>query len=322
MPLLETILSRRVLFVLGKGGVGKSVVSGAIALLAARRGRRVCVAEVNGSETMAALFDRPPVGYAGAEVAPGLHAMSITAHDSVEEYLVRTLRFRMLYDLVFRNKMVEPFMSAVMGLGDLITVGKVMDLEWERVDGSHGPGAKGPHRFDLVVVDCPATGHGLSLLRAPQAMMDVTRTGPLHQNAELVRDLVSDSRRTGAVFVTLPESLPITETLEAVAAIRSGFAVDLLGVVANAVPPAVFPDSDAAACWPEVRAESLALGGVAAGLAASVDRALRDRERALLQMERLRAGSTLPVLELPLLPRRDLDAAALQELGLAFGAGS
>lgn len=314
------LLDRRVVFVLGKGGVGKSVVSASLGLLAASKGRRAIIAEAAGAETMSALFDREPVGYEGKRLAENLHALSIEPGAAVEEYLVRTLKFRLVYEMVFRNRFVEPFMNAVMGLSDLITVGKVMDLEWERVDGSVGPDAEGPKKYDLVIVDSPATGHGLSLLRSPQAMMDVTRVGPLFNNARMIQDLMADPDRTGVLLVTLAEDMPVSETIQAAREIREQGSAKLLGIVVNGVVPPVFDDPAVAAHWDAVREEGLRLGGAPADAVRDAERSLRDRERAERHIARLEAELGLPTLELPLLSKRDLDRGALAQLGEVLGA--
>ena len=134
----SSLFDRRVLFVVGKGGVGKSVVATALALQAVDQGLRVCIAEMNGAESTAALLGCPPVGYRPTPIAEGIEAISMSAEQATEEYLLRTLRFRKLYDLVFRNRYIEPFMNGILGLSDLTSVGKVMDLEWQRADGSYG----------------------------------------------------------------------------------------------------------------------------------------------------------------------------------------
>jgi anion-transporting ArsA/GET3 family ATPase len=309
------LLDRRVVFVLGKGGVGKSVVSAALGLLAAGRGHKVIVAESSGAETMSALFDRDPLGYAPGNLAENLEGISINPSDAVEEYLVRTLRFRLVYEMVFRNRFVEPFMNAVLGLSDLITVGKVMDLEWERVDGSVGPDAEGPLKYDLVVVDSPATGHGLSLLKSPQAMMDVARVGPLHANARMVGELLSDRARTAVLLVTLAEDMPVSETIEAAAVLRERVDIELAGVVVNGVTPKLLKTPEEEQAWESVRTEGLARGGTAAAAIRDAERSMRDRERAEKHIERLRTELGLPLLELPLLPKRDLDVEALRRLG-------
>ena len=308
------LLDKRVVVVVGKGGVGKSVVSAALGLLAADRGMRTVVAEMGGAETMAALFDREPVGYEPGRVTENLHAMSITAQEATEEYLLRMLRFRLLYELVFRNRYIEPFMDGVLGLSDLISVGKVMDLEWERADGSHGAAATGPHRWDLVIVDAPATGHGLSLLRSPQAVMDVTRIGPMFSNSRTIRDLLADHDKTSVVVVTLAEEMPVSETIDLVGELRSSVDIHLAGLIVNGVPPRLFDTPEIEAAWPEVRERGRAAGGQAAGAVRDAERALRDRARADAHIKRLRDELGLPMAELPMLARRDLDATALRRL--------
>lgn len=314
------LLDKRVLFVLGKGGVGKSVVSASLGLLAAQRGHKVIVAESSGAETMSALFDRDPLGYTPGTLAENLQGISITPHAAVEEYLVRTLRFRLVYEMVFRNRFVEPFMNAVLGLSDLITVGKVMDLDWERVDGSVGPDAEGPLKYDLIVVDSPATGHGLSLLKSPQAMMDVTRVGPLHANARLIRDMLGNREKTAVVLVTLAEDMPVSETIQAATVLRERVDIELAGVVVNGVVPRLFSTPEEEAHWEAIRAEGLAAGGAAEAAVRDAERTLRDRQRADEHIERLRVELGLPLLELPLLPKRDLDASSLTALSAALEA--
>ena len=312
----QDLLDRRVLVVLGKGGVGKSVVSAALGLRATAAGKRAVIAEADGAESMATLFDRGAVGYEGAEIAPCLDAMSISPSQAVEEYLLRMLKFRLLYEVVFRNRYIEPFMNGVMGLSDLITIGKVMDLEWSRADGSHGPDPKGPPKYDLVILDSPSTGHGLSLLGAPQAMMDITRVGPLYGNAKLIRDLLADRERVSVLLVTLAEEMPVNETIELYTKLKEKVDIDVAGIVVNGVRPKLFEDEESAAHWDEIRAVGLANGDErAAAAVADGERAIRERERAEEYIARLRSAIPLPVIEVPLLAQRDLDVQALAQIG-------
>ena len=312
---MRELLDKRLVIVVGKGGVGKSVISGSFGLLAADQGRRTVIAEMGGAETMSALFDREPVGYAGGLLAPRLEAMSITSDQAVEEYLVRMLRFRLLYEVVFRNRFIEPFMNGVMGLSDLISIGKVMDLEWLREDGSLGPTAAGDHRWDLVIVDAPATGHGLSLLRAPRSVMDITRMGPMFHNSEMIRDLLADRSRTAVVLVTLAEEMPVSETIELARDLERHVDIEIAGLVVNGVMPDPLVDPEVRQGWPEVRAWGLEHGGQAEVAVRETERAIRDRSRAEGYIDRLRDELGLPMAEVPMLARRDLDAATLRELG-------
>jgi len=295
------LLDRRVLFVVGKGGVGKSVVTAAIGLFAASQGQRVCIAEMNGCESMSALLGCPPVGYSATSVADNMDAISITPEQATEEYLVRALRFRRLYELVFRNRYIEPFMNGILGLSDLTSAGKVMDLEWLREDGSYGPESTGPWRYDLVLVDCPSTGHGLALLQAAQTMMEVTGAGPLYNNSSMIHELLSDAEKTAVLLVTLAEEMPVAETLEAVTTLRDNLSISLAGVIMNAVPPKLAPASDIAAWWPEVAEQGSSLGGHAEAAVAHGEEILRRRLEARRHSERIQSQSRLPVIELPLL---------------------
>lgn len=307
----RNLLDRRVVAVLGKGGVGKSVIAAALGIKATADGRRAIIAEFGGAESIAALFESPSVGYQGAHVSPGLMAMSITPGQAVEEYLVRMLKFRLLYEVVFRNRYIEPFMNGVMGLSDLISVGKVMDLEWLRADGSLGPEADGLPAYDHVILDCPATGHGLSLLSAPQAMMDITRVGPLYANAKMIRDLLADRARVSVILVTLPEEMPINETIELHARLRDNVDIDIAGVVINGVPPKLFASEAAAEYWVELQSLAGELGPTAERAIQDGLRAQRDRSAAEKHIARLRAAINLPFAEVPLLPGRGIDRSAL-----------
>jgi len=312
---VKELLDRRVVIVVGKGGVGKSVVAASFGLMAADSGRRAVIAEMGGAETMSALFDQQPVGYEGGVLAPGLDGLSITADKAVEEYLVRMLRFRLLYEVVFRNRFIQPFMNGVMGLSDLISIGKVMDLEWLRRDGSLGPTATGPHRWDTVVVDAPATGHGLSLMRAPQSVMDITRMGPMFNNSSMIRDLLADRSRTAVVLVTLAEEMPTSETIELAGALRQHVDVEIAGLVVNGVPPDPLADPEVRAGWDEVRVWGLRQGGQAEVAVRETERTIRDRRRAEGYIDRLRDELGLPLAEVPMLRRRDIDADTLRAIG-------
>jgi len=313
------LFERRVVFVVGKGGVGKSTVAAALGLQAAARGMRVCIAEMNGSESIAALLGCPPVGYRATGVAEGIEAISITPEAATEEYLVRALRFRKLYNLVFRNRYIEPFMNGILGLSDLTSVGKIMDLEWQREDGSYGPESSGPARYDLVIVDCPSTGHGLALLGAPRTMMDVTGAGPLYSNSAMIQQLLSDRRRTAVLLVTLAEEMPVSETLESVATIREQLEIDLAGVVMNSVPQALAPPADLRAWWSDIQDEALSLGGNAAAAAAHGEQIQRQRREAAAYIDRIQQQTQLPVLELPRLDTPQAGLEGLGELGARLG---
>lgn len=288
MPALS---DRRVVLVTGKGGVGKTTVSVALALAAAKLGKRVLLCETQGATRVPALFGRPGKGYEPVQVAPNLWTLSITPADAIQEYVLLQLHFVRLYRMVFKNRVMGPFVDAVPGLHDLVQLGKVWFAEREEEGGRP--------RWDLIVVDAPATGHGLTMLGAPRAMMDLTRRGPFYENARQIAELVEDARRTALVLVTLAEEMPLRETEmlhERLGAQRALVA----GLVLNEVHPVPMPEP---ASWPRDR--ELLLRGGAAGVVRVVDtelRALANQADARVRMRALGA----PVAELPFLFRRDL----------------
>lgn len=284
----------RVVLVTGKGGVGKTTVSAALAVAAARSGKRTILCETSGNTVVPGLFGRPSRGYETIELAPNLYTLSITPEAAIEDYVVQVVKFRRLYQMVFRNKVMGPFVDAVPGLHDLIQLGKVWDLERLRSGGRP--------TWDLIVVDAPATGHGLTMLHAPRGMMDLTVAGPFHANAGLVAGLVEDPARTSLVLVALPEDLPVNETLELYD--RLGELQPLVrGVVLNEVHPPPVPDVAAylrlrGALWEQADAA----GHEAVKLAdLGVARAAAERHAA----QRL-ARVPAPLVKLPFRFRRDL----------------
>lgn len=197
---------QRVLIVTGKGGVGKTTVSLGIAMAAARAGKKVILTETSGARTVPAIFGVAGQGYTPHQLLPNLWTLSITPEEAIEDYVVQQIKVRALFKLVFRNRIMGPFVDAVPGLHDAVQLGKVFDLEQER--------RRGVPAWDLVVVDAPATGHGLTMLASARSMMELTRAGPLHEGVRRVDTVLGDPAKTGLVLVALPEEMPVNETLE------------------------------------------------------------------------------------------------------------
>ncbi len=302
------LLDRRVVLVTGKGGVGKTTVATALALGAAMGGKRVLLVETSGASRVPAIFGVPPRGYALTSVAPNLWTLSITPTEAIEEYAVRELHLRRLYKMVFQNRIMGPFVDAVPGLHDLIQLGKVFDLERDAESGRP--------RWDLIVVDAPATGHGLTMLASPRAMMELTVAGPFHDNARDVAKLFDDPQRTALVLVALAEEMPVNETLDLHR--RLGAQGSLVqALVLNEVHPSPVPDLTAY----EAQRASLLAGANVAGKAAValIDGAIlrlarQDRARTRL------ATLGRPVYDLPFLFRRDLGRAEFATLASALAA--
>ncbi len=304
---MSELLQRELLVVAGKGGVGKSTITAALGLLAQRSGHSTALVELAGTSSLDAAFPGGEIGYEGRTIVPGLRAYSISASQSVEEYLLRHIRIRALYDMVFGNRFIAPFMNAVLGLSDLISLGKVMDLGWE-VDED------GERRYDLLVVDSPATGHGLTMLRAPRAMMEIARKGPLFQNAQLVHDLLADPQRAALILVTLPEEMPVNETIEMAEAVQRSKLIHLAAVVVNGVPETPFQPDEERAFKALVEGREGRVGGEAGRALREANRMLWRRGLAQRHIDRLRREIPVPLVEVPRMASRRIQGETLDTL--------
>ncbi len=295
---MAALLDKRLLWVTGKGGVGKTTVALALGLRAARAGRRAIVCEVAAQERVARVLDRERVGFAEEDVAPGLWALSVDPKRALEEYLQVQLGSSSLARLLWDNRIFSYVSAAMPGLRELVTVGKVWDLAQ---DERHTEGG----RYDVVVVDAPATGHALALLRAPGTFRDLAGVGPIHRQAGHIDAFLHDPERTGVVAVALPEEMPVTETLELRARLQAEAGLTVDRIVLNAMLPERLSADEAA------RVEERA-GANAAARAALEEhrRARRQRE----QLARLEAGAGVPVLALPFLFSPAIGMPELEEL--------
>lgn len=306
MPLLD----HRILVVTGKGGVGKTTVCAALGLLAVRRGLRAVITETSGAQAIPPLFGKASLGYEPLELIPGLDTLSITPLEAIEDYVVQQIKVRRLFELVFRNRVMAPFVDAVPGLHDAVQLGKVWDCAVQARTPTGAP------RWDLVIVDAPATGHGLTMLDAPRSMMELTRAGPMYKGNEKVEAVLGDPQQTRIVLVCLPEEMPVAETLDLndrLGARRNQLSLCIL----NEMHPR--PPTDEAS-WAQARPTLLAEGGqrleAAIGL---VDGWLERHRRQDILQRRLADGLGLPLTTLPFLFRRDLLAGDLGRLATALG---
>lgn len=233
------LLDRRLVIVTGKGGTGKTTVAAAVALAGAAAGRRVLVAEVGLDEHLPSIVEANarasrPVGYEGRDLAKGLRAMRIDPYEALAEYLGLQIGLRGIVRKVFENRAFRQLMDASPGWRELITLGKVWHLEQMQDE-------RGRNRFDLIVVDAPATGHGLTFLDVPRVVGSAVRAGPLRRHAGWVEAMIRDPEHTLLLPVALAEELPARETAELVRRLREDIGVPVDRVVVNAVVPAPFP---------------------------------------------------------------------------------
>ncbi len=305
----STLLDRRLVVVTGKGGVGKSTVSAALALVAARAGKRVLVCEVNAQERVAPLLGAPPAGAAIREATPGVFTVNVTPHEAMREYGVMVLKFRTIYEAVFENRLVRYFLRVVPSLAELVMLGKILyEAKAEEA---------GRPRWDLVIVDAPATGHAVQLLRVPSALVDTVPGGPLRHDADWMEAMLVDPARTAVAIVTLPEEMPVNEAVELDAQLRGVLGMHRAALFVNAMPETRFTAEEAS------RLAGLVEAPPPIGPAARAARlqALRA-EQAARYLARAKAALDLPATVIPLLPAADWGRAAVERVADAIAAGA
>ncbi len=200
-------LQPRTVFVTGKGGVGKSTVSAALALAWRDAGARTLLVEIEGQSSAAAMLSSKTVGYEPTPLAEHLAATRITLSDALKEYSRQRLKVRLVADRLVSNPIMDQFAQAAPGFRELLVLGKLWSLAGETDD-------RGKPRWDAIVVDSPATGHGLGLLGMAGVIARMFPVGPISGEARAVDAFVKDPARVGVVLAALPEELPVTETLE------------------------------------------------------------------------------------------------------------
>jgi hypothetical protein len=303
-----SLLDKRLLLVTGKGGVGKSTVSAALALLAARRGKRVLVCEVNARERVASLLGAPPAGTAIREAAPGIFTVNVTPQEAMREYGLMVLKFRPIYEAVFENRVVRYFLKAIPSLAELVMLGKILHE-------ARAEGARGRPRWDLVVMDAPATGHAVQLLRVPAALIDTVPAGPLRRDAEWMRDLLVDPARTSLSIVTLPEEMPVNESIELDAQVRDVLGIPRGLLFINAMPEARFTTEEGDQLR-RLEPEPPPLGPAARAAVLQAHRA----QMAGRYAARARAALELPAAVLPLLALDTWGREAVERIAEAVAA--
>jgi anion-transporting ArsA/GET3 family ATPase len=287
------LLDRRCLFFTGKGGVGKSTMAAATALLLAELGRRVLLVEVDAKGDVPAQFEQPAVGFTAREVYPGVLAMAMDTEASLQEYLRLNLHVPVLGRLGPLAKALDFVATAAPGVKEILTIGKIA---WEVRESIEG---RADH--DLVVVDAAATGHIVAQLGAADAIRELVDVGPLRNQTQWVTDLISDPAITAVNIVTTPEEMPVAETIELVERLRDSVGAPLGVIVVNRVLPELFTRAD------EETFEALRAPGATAVLTSATGRGateVLDAARLAVSLRRTRAvhlEHLLETVDLPLL---------------------
>lgn len=211
--------------------MGKTTVASALALLACRQGRRVLVVELQPSGALASTLETPPLSFDPVEVVPGCWAMAMDTEAALAEYLRLYVKIPMLGRVGPLARTFDFVAQAAPGVREILTIGKLCFEVREQ-------------RFDLVVVDAPASGHVVELLTSPRVVHDLVQVGMVRDQTSWMLDIVEDPARTGVVVVSTPEELPVNETLEMVDRWQRDTRVRVGAVVANRVLPEPFGERE------------------------------------------------------------------------------
>ena len=309
------LLDKTLLYVTGKGGVGKTTVAATLGMLAAERGRRTIVCEVAEQDRVSRAFAREGVREeAEVQLADNLWATTIDPQKALEEWLGRQLGGAVgagAMRTLLRSSAFQYFVAAAPGAKELITIARVWELAQEkRWDRSN-------RTYDLVVVDAPASGHGVAMLTTPRTFGEIARVGPIRRQAGRVSELLSDGRRTAYLAVALPEEMPVTETLELDGRLRDAVGLGLDAIIVNGLYPERFSKDEVA------RLREAADDGLGPDAEEAVRAALVEDDRARGQrvhLRRLRRESgDAAVVTLPFLFEPDIGLEEYARLARELG---
>jgi anion-transporting ArsA/GET3 family ATPase len=301
---VRDLLERRLVIVTGKGGVGKSTVALALGFAAAAAGKRTIVCEVAAQENLSRVFHHSRVGFHEVEMAENLWAISIDPDESMREYVLLQLRVRAMRDLLFRSRIFTYLAAATPGLRELVTVGKM----WELAQNTRK--VKGGRTYDLVIVDAPATGHGVGFLQTPRTFANIARVGPIAAQAEALDSFITNHRKTAVAVVAVPEEMAVNETAALERDLTSKVGANVARVYMNGLYRERFAATE------RERLEAAVAAGDGATRTACMA-ALSESRRAASQREELARLEQLveaPVHRLPFLFEPELGAEQVRRL--------
>lgn len=294
----------RFVIVTGKGGVGKTTICASLALKLAGEGKRVLVAMCNANERLSRMLGADLVGIEVTPQIPNVWAVNMAPGPALVEYGGIILKSRALYKLLFDNEYVMTFFKAVPGMEEWAMLGKAWWHTTEK-DASR-------LRWDVVILDAPATGHGLDMLRVPKVIVDIVPPGLLRRDAERAWEMFRDEKRTAIVVVTLPEEMPTTETVELVATLEGELSLHVRHVVVNQVLPPLFSPAERVAL--EALGPIASTGAGEAALRSARHRAVQERVQAASLARLARELPRPPKTYLPLLFDDAAAPGAIREL--------
>jgi anion-transporting ArsA/GET3 family ATPase len=306
------------MIVAGKGGVGKTTVSAALALMAARAGLTALVVEVEGKSGLPAMFGLPDsLAYRPTLLVPdgeshsggggaSVSARTLTPDDALLEYL-EDHGMRRISKRLTSTGTLEVIATAIPGIKDLLVLGKIKQMEQVAQD------------VDFIIVDAPAAGHAVTFLASAHGLFDAVKVGPIGNQSADVIEFISDPARCQVLLVTLPEETPVNEVIETAFHLEDRAGVQLAPVVINGVYPTLdLPDDVTGA----VAAAGVDLSGAEMdALAAAAEFRRKRQELQAAQARRLAEELPLPQIVLPLQFTTELGRTEVEALADALAAG-
>ncbi len=251
---LDRLLSRRLIFVMGKGGVGKTTVSVALAGVAERMNKKVLLVELGDTDSIGRLYHDHPLTEVPRKLSQSIWGARVNSKAEMEAYTRAHVVPKFIANKIIRSRLFEYLFDATPGLKEVMSLGRLW--RWEK-ENSSSPGTtkeSHPHvsnshvfgkevsgkAFDLIIVDAPATGHAMSLLRLPEILINMIRVGPLVKQIKGLQHLLKNQKKTSLVLVSLPEELPVNETIEFYSMAKDTLEMPVVGTFVNCVYPSVF----------------------------------------------------------------------------------
>lgn len=318
MP-LAALLDRQLLIISGKGGVGKTTVAASVSVLASRYNKRVLVCEVEGKRALSSLFETDELTPSPRELRPNLFGMNISAEEALEEYFDVQLHLKRISKPLVTSQLVYYITHAAPGLRDMLMLGKV----WYE--------ATQKRRFDVIVLDTPAAGHAVSMLRSPSGFLQAVPLGPLAKSARHVVEWLQDPAKVSILLVSMAEEMPANETIETTQLLEEKLDMDVTATFINMLYPPLYDDPASEEKLREIKSpkELIAQGPAVGGkLSSNNASALFDcgkfylARRDLQREHRTRLAEALShtskMVDLPFLFRKTFATTELEELADAM----
>ncbi len=313
MSALDDLLQHRLILVTGKGGTGKTTLAAALALAAAKRGRRTLAVEYDPHGAMATLFGEPAT-FEPRQVGFNLWASNIDFISALKAYVMQTVKIRRVVDSILDHPIVRRFLDATPSAREITTLMQVQTFALET-------DATGRRRFDNIIVDLAASGHAVMLLKTPVVALQLFTSGPVYDRARQIAEMLQDPAHTSLVLAALPEDLSVSETIETAAKMRDEAGVGLGPVLLNRMPAAPFSEAEETA-WRALREAMPDADAKVRTLFSATERATVVRRVAEQHAAHLRENTKQPVLMLPQVSRSQTATELIETLAESLMGGA